>query len=128
MKLVIKQTGGNFDINANGGIITNLFDKQEVALRKKDSIINELNDKLANGKLRKIDEIQIAKEIKTQYPKIKQFSYSNSVFTNTKNFKQDTVSTFFVEWDGDGKNQIASVNKWIKVRLNLNSVKIIEIK
>lgn len=128
VKLVIKQTGGNFDINANGGIITNLFDKQEVALRKKDSIINELNDKLANGKLRKIDEIQIAKEIKTQYPKIKQFSYSNSVFTNTKNFKQDTVPTFFVEWDGDGKNQIASVNKWIKVRLNLNSVKIIEIK
>lgn len=128
VKLEIKQTGGNFDINANGGIITNLFDKQELALQKKDSIINDLKDKLADGKNRKIDEIQIAKEIKTQYPKIKQFSYSNSVFTNTKNFKQDTIPTFFVEWDGDGKNQIASVNKWIKVRLNLNTVNIIEIK
>lgn len=127
-KLVIKQTGGTFDIHAQSGIITNLFDKQELALHKKDSIINDLKDRLLDGKIRKIDEIQIAKEIKTQYPNIKQFSFSNSVFTHTNTLKQDTIPTFFVEWNGKGKNQIESITKWLKVRLNLNNVQIIEIK
>lgn len=128
VKLIVKQTGGNFDINANGGIITNIFDKQELALHKKDSIINELKDKLTDGKIKKIDEIQIAKEIKTQYPTIKRFSYSNTVFTNTKFLTQDTLPTFFVEWDGEGKDEVESISNWIKVRLNLKDVKIIEIK
>jgi len=126
-KLSIKQTNGSLDLGAQTGMIAKLLDKKELEIQSKDSVIQKLNEKLSKLNKKDFNELQLAKEIRVQYPEITQFALSKSVYTNTKTFRKDTIPTFFVEWSRKQPNeQIRKLRDWLKVRLGLKVLKIIE--
>ena len=129
VQLSIKQTTGTLDIGAQTAFISNLLDKKDAELHKKDSLIQALNEELLKIKNLGIDEIQIAREVKVQFPEIEKISFSHSIFTDVHTLSQDTVATVYLIWKENPENNelIKKLEEWLKVRLNWEKMKIIEI-
>ena len=129
VQLSIKQTTGTLDIGAQTAFITNLLDKKDAELHKKDSLIQALNAELLKIKNSGIDEIQIAREVKVQFPEIEKISFSHSIFTDVHTLSQDTVATIYLIWKENPENNelIKKLEEWLKVRLNWEKMKVIEI-
>lgn len=128
-KLTIKQTNGSLDLGTQTGMIAKILDNKEEQLLKKDSLIDRITIELNKLKNDGIDKIQLSKEMMIQYPNILQFSLSNTVYTNMKTLKQDTIPTLYVEWKSGSDNlQTKKLSDWLKVRLQLKRLKIITIK
>jgi len=126
-KLSIKQTNGSLDLGAQTGMIGKLLDKKDLEIQSRDSVIRRMKEDFSKLKKTDFNELQLAKELKVQYPEITQFALSKSVYTNTKTLRKDTVPTFFVEWSRKQPNeQIRKLREWLKVRLGLKTLKIIE--
>ncbi|HRU64108.1 MAG TPA: hypothetical protein P5236_06810, partial [Paludibacteraceae bacterium] len=120
VQLSIKQTTGTLDIGAQTAFISNLLDKKDAELHKKDSLIQALNEELLKIKNLGIDEIQIAREVKVQFPEIEKISFSHSIFTDVHTLAQDTIATVYLIWKENPKNNelIKKLEEWLKVRLN----------
>lgn len=131
VNLIIKQTGGTFDLGAQTAFIEKLLMDKDIQLQKKDSIIAALNNKLQLMQTSGVNELQLAREVKVQFPDIKQIAFSNSIFINLDHLTQDTVPTIFIQWEQTPPNKkalLSQMNEWLKVRLNLEKLKIIEVE
>ncbi|MBP7101832.1 MAG: DUF389 domain-containing protein [Bacteroidales bacterium] len=124
--LIIKQTGSVLDVNVQADFLENLLDRKEQQLTDKDSIIKTLENQIANKTKIDIQKIQIAKEMAVQYPFIKSYSIENTVYINTKSLEKDTIITMYAVWDTiPNFHQRKQLKKWLKIRLNVDTLKII---
>ncbi|WP_163628723.1 TIGR00341 family protein [Paludibacter sp. 221] len=129
-KLTIKQTTGTLDIDAQANVLSKLLDRKDELLQEKDLIITGLNKELDELTLSGVDHLQLAREIAVEYPNVKRFSISrHSVYTDVATNQLDTIPTLFVEWINP-KDTIRErkLNDWLKVRLGIDELKIIEIQ
>ena len=69
---------------------------------------------------------ELTKEVKINYETIEQFSYANVINSNFS--KMDTLSVFYVKWadslaeEGTRKKDKEKLEKWLKLKLNLDSL------
>lgn len=125
--LIIKQTGSVLDINLQAGFLESLLDKKEEQLFKKDSIINLLRVQIEDKIHVDSRKIQLAKEMAVQYPFIKSYSIENTVYINTETLKKDTMVTMYAVWKKQPtKLEKTQLQKWLKVRLNIDALKIVD--
>ncbi len=112
------------------GVLEDIYKKNERIIHDKDSIIRLLENELA--KQRFVDTIpfsQIEKELIVQYPEITKIAYAKTVESELTNSK-DTIPTFLIDWTSTtyrytrNKNK-KQIEKWLKVRLNLDTVRVI---
>jgi len=127
-KLSIKQTSGTLDVNMQASVLNKLLDRKDEQLQSKEETIMELNNELKKIKIPDIDNLQIAREIAAAYPNVKRFSVSKqAVYTDVLTGTLDTVPTLLIEW----KNPNDTINdnkliEWLKVRLSMETLKVID--
>ncbi|MDR1346400.1 MAG: TIGR00341 family protein [Bacteroidales bacterium] len=126
-ELVVKQSSGAMDTNANSELLENLFDKKEQQLLQKDSVIDALHYEIQNRNKTTAEMSQIAKEIAVQYPDVNTISIAYLDYMNTKTLNINRIPTVYVAWNSNpSTEQRAQLLHWLKVRLNVSELKLIE--
>jgi len=91
--------------------------------------INFLEDKVQQLLVLEINYIEfpnLLKEVNINYSEIDEFSYSNILKSDFKSI--DTVSVFYVKWNDTLVTEVNIINrsiqleKWLKYKLNLDSI------
>ncbi len=115
-------------------ILEKLFIENKKVLESKDEQIEALSKKIQQlQKQIEIENIpfgQITKEAKVLFPRIKEISYGENIYTDFK--KTDTLPTFIVKWNrrlpySVKKKEVDKLQNWIKTRAKLDTLKIISL-
>ncbi|MBT8319737.1 MAG: hypothetical protein KJP01_06355, partial [Gramella sp.] len=109
------------------GILEDLYVKNQEVLQNKDKRIELLESELSKYRGDAFSFADLSKEAKINYENIEEIGYSNLITTNFQ--KQDTIPTFTITWDRKLRNtelaaEQSKFEKWIKVRLNLDTLSI----
>ena len=109
------------------GILEDLYVKNQEVLADKDKRIELLESELSKYRGDAFSFSDLSREAKINYENIEEIGYSNLISTNFQ--KQDTIPTFTVTWDSKLRNSELAVEqerfeKWMKVRLNLDTLSI----
>ena len=109
------------------GILEDLYVKNQEVLEDKDKRIELLETELSKYRGDAFSFADLSKEAKINYENIEQIGYSNLISTNFE--KQDTIPTFTVTWNSKLKNselktEQEKFEKWMRVRLNLDTLSI----
>ena len=120
----------NLSKDIRTGILEDIYKKNEEILQFKDQQIAFLENQLVNIKKDTIPILLLSKEIKIHYPKIIKFGYGKTIETALDG-KIDTLPIFFVHWNGyawkaQRKEQKETIEKWLKVRLDLDTLRVME--
>ncbi len=112
------------------GIIEDIYKKNEEMLFSKDQKIKFLEEQIIELKKDTIPLNNITKEVKIHFPKIEGFAYGKTIGTNNKN-STDTMFSFIVKWNKQTWRKEKRKNKkimeeWLKVRLNLDTLRVVE--
>ena len=112
--------------NLKTGIIEDLYNRNEAALRNKDEKIKLLEDELTRIQKDKIPVADIYKELKTQHPNITRFAALPCVVFNAEKGRQDTMLLAYASYQRKPKkDELARLSNWLKVRTNADSVKVV---
>lgn len=127
-ELRIKQTNLGKDTEVESILLENILDKKDRLIAEKDSLIKKLEDDILSLNNSNMEYSKIAREIAVQYPDIAKVSISNMTFTNTQTLETKTVPTLFIKWKNkpvEGKKE--QLVNWLKVRLGIEEVEVIEV-
>ena len=114
------------------GIIEDIYKKNEEIIYSKDQQIRFLEDQIVNLKKDTVPIQNITKEVMITFPKITSFGYGKTIEANADSIT-DTIFSFLVKWNGfawraEKKEQKETLEKWLKVRLNLDTLRVLEYK
>lgn len=128
-KLTIKQTSGTIDIDAQANVLSKLLADKDAQLLEKDRMIALQQAEIDVLKMSGLDNLQLAREIAVEYPNVQRFSISNrSVYTDVLAGTLDTIPTLYVEWINPKDTlRERQLNEWLKVRLGIDELKVVEI-
>jgi len=120
----------NLSKDIKTGILEDIYKKNEENIRFKDEQIAFLENELVKIKKDSVPIYLLSKEIKIHFPKITKFGYSKTIET-TLDGDIDTLSTFFIQWNGyawkaQRKEQKEILEKWLKVRLEIDTLRVME--
>ena len=109
------------------GILEDLYVKNQEVLQDKDKRIELLESELSKYRGDAFSFADLSKEAKINYEGIEEIGYSNLITTNFQ--KQDTILTFTITWNkklrnAELKSEQSKFEKWIKVRLDLDTLSI----
>ena len=109
------------------GILEDLYVKNQEVLADKDKRIELLEFELSKYRGDDFSFSDLSQEAKINYENIEEIGYSNLITTNFQ--KQDTIPTFTVTWNSKLRNSELAAEqdkfqKWMKVRLNLDTLSI----
>lgn len=109
------------------GILEDLYVKNQEAMENKDKRIQLLESELSKYRGDIFSFSDLSREAKINYENIEEIGYSNLITTNFQ--KLDTIPTFTVTWNSKLKRSELSkeqekFEKWMKVRLNLDTLSI----
>lgn len=112
------------------GIIEDIYKKNEEIIYNKDQQIRFLENQLVRLKKDTIPLQNITKEVMINFPKIISFGYGKTIEANADSIT-DTIFSFLVKWNGyswraERKEQKRILEKWLKVRLNLDTLRVVE--
>lgn len=120
----------NLSKDVKTGILEDIYKKNEESLRFKDEKIEFLENQLVRLTKDTIPLQLLSKEIKIHFPKVIKFGYGKTIETKLDG-KIDTIPTFMIQWNGyawkkQRREQKQIINDWLKVRLNLDTLRVIE--
>lgn len=125
-KLIVRQTGESIDITQENEIIENIMNKKDEEIQRKDSTIAELRSKISKAQNAETLSLQLTKEIYAQFPNVRKFAISDMVQFETSTLKQNTTAVVYLEWkEGDHAAEEQKIIKWLKVRLDVDDLKIV---
>ena len=113
------------------GLIEEMFNKNDKIIQKKSRQIDSLETALSvMREAASIPFEQIAKEVQVQYSHIEKFAYAHSIET-TFNHASDTIPAFLVKWSrktsrNTRARESKELAKWLKVRLNLDTLMVVQ--
>jgi len=112
------------------GIIEEIYEKNEALLKNKEEQIAFLENKLLEYREDSIPMVKLTKEFNVQYDKIESFAYAKS-FKLDSDGKVDTIPTFIITWkkgitNYNKKKQKLQLAEWLKIRLDLDTVVVID--
>ncbi|MBN1253139.1 MAG: TIGR00341 family protein [Bacteroidales bacterium] len=122
----------NLSKDIKTGILEDIYKKNEEIIYSKDQQIKFLENKIVEFKKDSIPLKKVSKEIMIQYPKITKFGYAKTIEINSEN-EIDTIYSFFVKWNGyawraQKIEQEKILAEWLKVRLQIDTLRIVEFK
>ena len=122
----------NLSKDIKTGILEDIYKKNEELIKYKDARIEFLENELIGLKTDTIPINLLSKEIKIQFPKIIKLAYAKSISSNMDG-QIDTIPTFMIKWNkyawkAQRKEQKAILEKWLKVRLQLDTIQVIEVR
>ncbi len=130
--LIIQQGIDDSDLRHEVKSLSDLYAQNQKIISSRDESIKEKEEKiqLLENELSKfynsqIPFIQISKEAKANYNGLKQISYGNIIETNFS--KVDTITVFNTKWYDSvpkSKEQKVLLQKWLKIRLNRDSIQV----
>ena len=126
-KLVIRQTSGTIDITQQNRIIEEILDKKDEQIRKRDSVIvnleNHINSIGGNSEVTQ----QIVQEVYVQYPNIKEFAISEMEFFDATTLNSVRKPVVYIKWqDNLQHTEIEKkIISWLKIRLKSDDIEII---
>ena len=115
-------------------ILDKLFKENKKLLESKKEQINRLTQEVSRLQQELTKEQipfeQISKEMKMIFPSIKEVSFGKTLSTNFK--KTDTLPVFMIRWNRSipyrtKKKEISKLQKWLKTRTQLDTLKIISL-
>ncbi|MDP3313028.1 hypothetical protein [Lutibacter sp.] len=129
-KLIVQQGADDSDLRHDVKNLTELYmqnqqiiSSRDESLREKEAKIELLETELSKFYNTQIPFKQISQEAQINYSDLKQLSYAKMIKTNFKTV--DTITIFNAEWDAttlNKANQEKLLKKWLKIRLNLDSL------
>ena len=129
-KLIIQQGADDSDLRLEVKNLTDLYTQNQKIISSRDESLKEKENKiqLLENELSKfydnqIPFLQLSKEAKINYNGLSEISYANTIKTNFK--KIDTITVFYLKWYDtipNTKQQEATIKKWLKTRLNLDTL------
>ncbi len=129
-KLIFQQGADDSDIRMEVKNLTDLYVQNQKILSSRDESIKEKEAKikLLENELSKYFEaqipfLQISREAKINYNGLAEIGYAKQVSTNFNTV--DTITVFNTKWYDtipDTKNQKILLTKWLKTRLNLDTL------
>ncbi len=116
------------NLMGNSAFMEQLYIKTEEQLRDKDQEIQDLKREISNLKL-SVPFDSLKKEVGINYDNLERISYANAFESDFKK-PTDTIPLFLVRWDeklskAKRKREEEKLEAWLKVRLNLDTLKII---
>ena len=108
-------------------ILEDLYVKNEQLIHDKDTRISFLENEIAKLKLKEIRFKEISTEVKINYSDINKISYSNRISTNFTTM--DTLPVINIVWNENvpvekQKENMIRLEEWLKFRLNLDTLQI----
>ncbi len=105
-----------------------IIDGRDASIRSKEERIQFLENERAKFIENQVPFIKISEEAKTNYENLQEFAYSRQLKTNFS--KVDTLTVFYTKWQEsmsikDVDNQELKLKKWLKIRLDLDTLKIV---
>ncbi len=105
-----------------------IIDGRDASIRSKEERIQFLENERAKFLENQVPFIKISEEAKTNYENLQEFAYSRQLKTNFS--KVDTLTVFYTKWQEsmsikDVDNQELKLKKWLKIRLDLDTLKIV---
>ena len=129
-ELIIRQNNQNLNVpdaqSMRTGIIEDLYQKNEEIIKNKDKRIDYLESEL--GKYKGFERIQdeVAEEIMVQYPDVKASAF-NTMYIHKPENAIDTVTLVYLDVKkGIRGTELTKMENWLKVRLKVNNVKIVQ--
>lgn len=123
-KLSVRQTGGVYDVDAPE-FLENLLNKKEMQLMHKDSLINQLEQKIEMMDYGKEIYEQLGQEMAIQYPQVSSFSIANTTYYDVDTKETKTIPTLYVTWENaPSEAEKDKLVQWLKVRLNLQNLRL----
>lgn len=129
----INYLSSNLGKEVRQGIIEDLFKKNEKIIQDKDSMIALLKNELQKRTSEEIPFYNIESEIKVQYERVDRVAYGKTIETIRDDSTEimDTIPTFLVKWNRNAwrslkQKQRKQMSEWLKVRLQLDTVRVIE--
>ncbi|MDR0546272.1 MAG: DUF389 domain-containing protein [Dysgonamonadaceae bacterium] len=125
--LIVKQMSGTVGVDFQANVLSNLLDKKEKTIAEKETEIAQLTAELSKIRNSQVDNLQLAREMAVEYPGIKRFSVAtHTVYTDIAAAATDTVPTLFIE--SHKHIDTKKLAEWLKVRLNIQQLKVVEAK
>jgi uncharacterized membrane protein len=124
--LIIKQTENIVNANMQTEILEKMLDQKNQQLAYRDTTISNLKKSLLTVNADSSLSRHIAKEIAAQYPFISSFSINNAIYTDPHTLKNDTLPTALLTWETrPNATTLRQLETWIRIRLDLDTLKII---
>lgn len=104
-------------------IVEELYKEDEKIIAEQKEEIKDLKTQVKQLEGTKLPLLEVEQEIKALFPTINTFAFSQSMeFDFTQSV--DTIPTFIVHWESDP--QPTTLGNWLKLRLGLDKVKVID--
>lgn len=124
-KLTVRQANATIDFSNQNELIGDILKKKDESIAQKDSIITQLRNRLNKAQTAETLSLQLAKEIKTQYPNVKTFAITDLVKYDTRTLENSTLAIIYLEWrNGNHDTEEQQLIEWLKVRLDVTDIKI----
>lgn len=132
-KLVVHQSidetdriAGQLEHQIKEGILEEILENNVRTVEQKDKYIAKLEREIFYLKEDTIPFIQLTKELSIQYPEIKKIAYASAIESHESSL--DTIPTFLINWKKPNADKKALLVNYLEVRLNLDTVRVIDIK
>jgi hypothetical protein len=128
-KDVSSDLAGKLSKEVRVGILEDLYKRNEELIAEKNKQIVQLQNQIFSYQKGVIPFEGLSKEVSTLYPNVKRIAYAASIEMNGT--KIDTIPTFMMRWENDQSSADKAENKrvltlWLKQRLNLETLRIVE--
>ena len=124
--LVIRQTESVLNANMQTEILEKMLEQKNQQIAVKDASIKQLKQTLLPVNADSNLSRHIAKEISAQYPFVTSFSINNAIYTDPHTLESDTLPTALLTWTSrPNATTLQQLETWIRIRLDLDTVKLI---
>ena len=125
--LIVKQTESVVNANMQTEILEGMLNKKEQQLSQKDSLIQQLQTSMLPINIDSNLASHIRKEMQVQYPFVRSFSINNAIYQHPQEMCADTIPTILLTWNKKpNETEKRQLMAWLKIRLELDSLKMIE--
>ncbi len=122
----IEQMGQEMGQQLKMGIIEDLYKENEALIKNKDSQIEVLKGEIVRLRSKELPIMDITKEVKVQYPDIKEFSITNTLLANADSLKQDTLFLVYANFKKRPKRaEVKKLTEWLQLRIKADTLKVV---
>lgn len=107
-------------------IIEDLYKENTEILKGKDAEIDVLQGEILRLRSKELPVMDITKEVKVQYPNIREFSITNTLLVEADSLKQDTLYLVYANFKRRPKrSQVKKLTEWLQLRIKADTLKLV---
>ena len=125
-QIIIKETLANKDDNlAEKVVVQSIYERSDMEIKKRDTLIHNLENELQTYKEKILPYDQIVKEIYAQYPTITNISLSRGLSVIPTSMEKKEQINIILKGDSKLPEQdIEKLRGWLSVRLNFENISV----